>query len=429
MRRFGILYRYIGKEFLLSFLVSFFFFFFIFFINQILVLAEQILAKNVSVPDMLRLIFYAMPAIIALAFPFATLIAGLMTMGHFSSHHEVIAISASGVPLRRIFIPLFVISMFFSVFSFFINDYFLPLGIIEYTKLYRTLMFRNPELELEGYSVKRYNDITLMTGAVEGNRIQNLMIIDWDEERNKRIIVSKEAELLRNDTDGGVISLSLVDVTVHTTEKKRNDFTYSTADRMVYNILLRDMANVVASIGPRETMSWDLWPQIVEKKKQVDEQIVQIKNEVRRAEFALTNYYDNIINEADRKPGGYFPNLQSLQSRAKSQLDQVRLKASKKPQLRSLPLYLLEFHKKFSVPFGCVCFICFAFPVGLFSRRSGRSVGFGVGIFVSGLYWLLLMGGQTLGQKNSIPPELAMWMPNLVMLILGGFAAFRKRGL
>ena len=90
---------------------------------------------------------------------------------------------------------------------------------------------------------------------------------------------------------------------------------------------------------------------------------------------------------------------------------------------RTLQNYELEFHKKFSIPFACLTFVVFAFPVGLMTRRAGRAVGFGIGLLVSTLYWSMLIAGQTLGINNpALSPALAMWLPNIVILALGGGA-------
>jgi lipopolysaccharide export system permease protein len=87
---------------------------------------------------------------------------------------------------------------------------------------------------------------------------------------------------------------------------------------------------------------------------------------------------------------------------------------------RTLNNYELEFHKKFSIPFACLTFVFFAFPVGLLTRRAGRAVGFGIGLLISTLYWSLLIAGQTLGVENpSVSPALAMWFPNALILVLG----------
>ena len=66
---------YVLREFALSLLVSFIFFFFIFFINQILLLAQKILIKNVDIGSVLRLIGLAIPQILLYTIPFLSLTA------------------------------------------------------------------------------------------------------------------------------------------------------------------------------------------------------------------------------------------------------------------------------------------------------------------------------------------------------------------
>ena len=62
-------WSYVGREYLLSFTVAFLFFFFLFFLNQILVMAEEIFSKKVAFWDVLRLILYSLPVVIAFSFP------------------------------------------------------------------------------------------------------------------------------------------------------------------------------------------------------------------------------------------------------------------------------------------------------------------------------------------------------------------------
>lgn len=87
----------------------------------------------------------------------------------------------------------------------------------------------------------------------------------------------------------------------------------------------------------------------------------------------------------------------------------------------SIRTYELEFYKKFSLPAGCLVFVFFAFPVGLFTRKSGRAVGFGIGLFVTILYWGFLLAGQTFGIRLNFSPFLSMWLPNFLII---GFAIF-----
>ena len=80
-RQFGTVNLYIVREVFVSFLIAFLFFFFIFFINQLLLMAEKILAKKVPLQDVIMLVVYSIPRIVTYALPFGTLVGGLMAVG------------------------------------------------------------------------------------------------------------------------------------------------------------------------------------------------------------------------------------------------------------------------------------------------------------------------------------------------------------
>jgi lipopolysaccharide export system permease protein len=95
---------------------------------------------------------------------------------------------------------------------------------------------------------------------------------------------------------------------------------------------------------------------------------------------------------------------------------------------QSLQQYRVEFNRKFSMPAACLVFAFFAFPVGIRARRSGRTVGFGVGLLVAIIYWGLLIAGQTFGVRMSLSPVMSMWLPDAVVFVAGAiiFAAGRR---
>ncbi len=412
---------YVGKEFLFSTFVAFLFFFFIFFINQILLLAEEILAKKVPLQDVFLIIIYSLPAIIALSFPFASLVGCLMAVGKLASANEMIAIQASGIPLRRVFLPLIVLGVVFSSASFVVNDYFLPLGTLNFGRLYRKLLYSHPELEMESYTVKNFQDSIIATGKVDSRTVDGILIIDKEPDGGKRIITAGRARIDR--TMEGVISLVLDDVTVHSVGKKEKQrYSYTFTERMSYNILLKNISSAFRNPGPREMSSYDVYREI--RKKRGDLRLRSDENRIRafiqEMEYRLT--YDSVINRLYEGRITYDNGRNSLDR----VLEQVYAARKRRVSDRSLQIYLIEFYKKFSIPFSCLTFIVFAFPVGLFTRRSGKTVGFGIGLFISIFYWGMLVAGQTLGIRAEFSPFLSMWLPNLVILILGG-AAFIVR--
>jgi lipopolysaccharide export system permease protein len=86
---------------------------------------------------------------------------------------------------------------------------------------------------------------------------------------------------------------------------------------------------------------------------------------------------------------------------------------------RILSIYRLEYYKKFSIPFGALCFVFLAVALGLLAKKSGQTVGFLIGIIISVLYWALLLGGQEAGIRLGFSPFWSMWLPNILSLGAG----------
>ena len=409
-----LLWRYIGGEFLVSFAVAFAFFFFMFFLNQLLLLAEDILQKDVPVWDVVRLIVYSLPSIIALSVPFGTLVGTLMAVGRLSADNEIVALRAGGIPLRRIFSPVLALAVLLSAVSFVTNDYLLPLGTLNFGRLYRELLYANPALELEPYSVKRYQDDVLITGAVEPGRLDDFAIIDTDGQGNRRVITATEARLLR-EGDPNAIGIELDNVTAHSSVSGA-EFNYSRARTMRYNILLQDITVAIRSPGPREMSARDVRSAIQEKETALAPRIAEWRRQ----------RLDSVLRAAELAADAEEGDPASI-ARAQQAAEELIRIDRQRPVDRSLQVYRLEYHKKFSIPFAALSFVFLAFPLGLFSRRSGRGVGFGIGLLIATSYWAMLIAGQTFGtQRPDVPPALAMWLPNIVFFIAGVVVFVRR---
>jgi lipopolysaccharide export system permease protein len=419
-RRHWLIQRYVLQEFLLAFVVAFLFFFVIFIINQMLLLAEDVLSKNVGVSEVLRLILYSIPLVAAISFPFGALVGSLMAMGRLSSDREVIAMRALGVPLRRVFLPFLLAGAVFSGVSFVTNDYFLPLGNINLSRLYRELITSNPELELEPYSIKRYQDNTIITGPAQDGRIEDLVIIEDGENGGSPRVISSDAAEVDNEPDSGVISLRLDSVFSHTPggtgqeSADRTEQEYFSAEGMIYNILLRDITISIQSPGPAEMSSKDVLSDIRAKEEDLEVRRRTQARETAVAAYELLQRYNRLV----RTPGSL--GAADVDERLRQSLEVLQELRNEEIRDRSLQRYRLEFHKKFAIPAACLAFVLFAFPVGLMPRRSGRTVGFGLGLLVAVVYWSLLVAGDTLGTRDlDLSPVLAMWAPNALVVLAG----------
>jgi lipopolysaccharide export system permease protein len=196
----------------------------------------------------------------------------------------------------------------------------------------------------------------------------------------------------------------------------RGDFEYSSAETMVYNILLQDISVALVNPGPAEKSSVDVWTEIGEMRIKVAQRQQERNEQQRRLRFELATRLRRALSLAEQGGGG----IPGAEWEAMSRLLADLKRVEDRPVFdRTLQSYLLEFHRKFATPFACVAFVVFAFPVGLLARRSGRMIGFGVGIVMSGLYWAMLIVSFRFGARSSFSPALSMWLPNVVVLAAG----------
>ena len=78
-----------------------------------------------------------------------------------------------------------------------------------------------------------------------------------------------------------------------------------------------------------------------------------------------------------------------------------------------------ELNARFAFPFAALVFAVVAMPLGMQNRRSGKSAGFSTSIAVLLAYYVLLSLLRTLAEKGTLPPGLALWLPNMIFLAAG----------
>ena len=83
--------------------------------------------------------------------------------------------------------------------------------------------------------------------------------------------------------------------------------------------------------------------------------------------------------------------------------------------------FLIEFHKRFAYPAACLVLMLVGVPLGVTSRRGGKSSAFVFTILLVFFYYFLSSTGIALGRQDKIPAFLAVWMANLLFAAGGIF--------
>jgi LPS export ABC transporter permease LptG/LPS export ABC transporter permease LptF len=88
-------------------------------------------------------------------------------------------------------------------------------------------------------------------------------------------------------------------------------------------------------------------------------------------------------------------------------------------------IYRIEFNKRFSYPFACLVLMLVGVPLGLSSRRGGKSTGFVLTILLVFLYYTMSLIGIAFAKTGKLSPFLGVWCANLLFTAAGTFLLYQ----
>jgi lipopolysaccharide export system permease protein len=87
--------------------------------------------------------------------------------------------------------------------------------------------------------------------------------------------------------------------------------------------------------------------------------------------------------------------------------------------------YTVEIHKKFSLSVACTTFVLIGIALALRFPRGGMGLVIGASLVIFAVFYVGLTVGENLGDKGVMSPIFAMWLPNLIVLVVGVFGLLR----
>ncbi|WP_297570264.1 LptF/LptG family permease [uncultured Anaerovibrio sp.] len=84
-----------------------------------------------------------------------------------------------------------------------------------------------------------------------------------------------------------------------------------------------------------------------------------------------------------------------------------------------------ELYQRITVPMASLIFTLVAIPLGMQPNRNSSSRGFVISIIIIFIYYSLMTMAGAIAQSGAVDPMLAVWLPNIVGLIVGGWLMHR----
>jgi LPS export ABC transporter permease LptF/LPS export ABC transporter permease LptG len=80
--------------------------------------------------------------------------------------------------------------------------------------------------------------------------------------------------------------------------------------------------------------------------------------------------------------------------------------------------FLIEFHRRFALPTACLVLALVGIPLGLSSKKSGKSGGFVLTILLVFAYYVVSLVGVSLARQGRVTPWFGAWLADFVFLAL-----------
>ncbi len=87
---------------------------------------------------------------------------------------------------------------------------------------------------------------------------------------------------------------------------------------------------------------------------------------------------------------------------------------------------LIEFHRRFALPTACLVLAMVGVPLGLSSKKGGKSSGFVLTILLVFLYYSISLIGVSLARQSRLSPAAGVWMADLIFLVGGAFLLWQS---
>ena len=126
---------FILKTYLGPLVLTFFIALFILLMQFLWKYVDDLVGKGLEWYIIFKLLFYASSTFVPLALPLAILLSSLMMFGNMGEHYELVSMKAAGISLRRIMLPLVIVSIFISGLAFYFANTILPEANLKFLSL------------------------------------------------------------------------------------------------------------------------------------------------------------------------------------------------------------------------------------------------------------------------------------------------------
>jgi LPS export ABC transporter permease LptG/LPS export ABC transporter permease LptF len=365
----GLLFRSIFREVSKSAIFAAAIFTFVLFLQRIGKLFEILVRSSAPPATVAHLFALAIPFTLSFTLPLGVLAGVMIALSRMSGDGEIVAMRAAGVPSRKVIPPALLFATLAMLVTATASLWLTPYSAWITQKVLNTLKAAelSSEIQQQVFDEGFPNKIVYISEVTPGamNHWRNVFIAD----------TTPPEEQKKTDHDRGEgPSVTVAAHAVAVPDVPHNQIQLTLQQEAFYDVG-KDPADYYTSSAPTGT-------QVLEATKPSD---------------APTKGY----TEIDTLP------LYRLAYHDKK-LDRDNVIQAR-----------IEFHQRLALPPACFLLALIGIPLGVSSRKGGKSGAFVITVALAFGYWIGLIAANGLAKQQKLPVGIAMWIPNAVFAMAG----------
>ena len=435
-----LIYRHLLRAAAGPFFFGLFVITFLLMINVLFQFVDLFVTKGVPFLTALKFLGLSLGHTFALSVPMSVLISVLMGVGQLSADNEITALKANGISLWTVLAPLLLGGLAIFGLQTAYNHYIFPKSNHALASLTYNIARSRPMLEIQERRFTDLNDrMTIYVKEKDDltGRIEDVTIFEKKkpDDLTPRLTLATWGTIIPDHANDSML-LELHDGEIHDRPDKDNPDKYQINRFEKYNLTL---SNVETDLKDKEKKhksdrEMDL-KELLEAAGRHKEREVEVHEQVTGLGRNLLKWQMNLLDPRTRPtllgnlslPEEKNARISYLETKFRA----TRLKAERTVDqagyqekiLESHRIkenrFMVEFHKKFAIPFACVVFTLLGVPMAVTASRSGKGVSVSLAIVIFLVYYMLLMGGENFSDRGLLNPIIAMWSANAVLLLVG----------
>ena len=399
--------------------------------NFLLRAIDKFLGKGLDLIIILEYLFLNIAWILALSVPMAVLLATLMTFGRLSEDNEINAMRASGIGFLTIMRAPVLFGIIITLLLIYFNNFILPEMNFKARLLSGDIYRKRPDMNIEpGIFLDNLPDYSMIVGGKTKKGIMSDVRIF--SKGNKEAQTSIRASTGNLSTLEDAFLLTLYNGEIHELgQKDYTNYRRIIFDKHVINIPAKDLLLNRRDSTNRSDREMTV-PMMLKKINSYEKRLNIVSNRL------SGNFYRTIgdsILPSSIEQGEQFIENNLYKIRKDTTLTKVQI-IKKEKRLKNLERqihnefnliksykksknkYEVEIHKKFSIPVACILFVLLGAPLGVMSKKGGFAVSTSLSFGFFLIYYVLLIGGEEMADRNILSPPVGMWTPNLIILLI-----------